>query len=63
MMCTVKPTRAIAVTIWEKVGFIHPSADGSTLPDLPKVFNKTDLMFLVSLLNETECSDPTENDK
>lgn len=47
----------------EKVGFIHPPADGSTLPDLPKVFNKTDLMFLVSLLNETECSDPTENDK
>lgn len=47
----------------EKVCFIHPSADGSTLPDLPKVFNKTDLMFLVSLLNETECSGSTENDK
>ncbi len=56
MMCTVKPTRASAVTIWKRLV-------SCPLPDLPKVFNKPDLMFLASLLKETECSGPTENDK
>jgi len=58
-----EPEEASTGNHMEKVCFIHPSADGFTPPDLPKVFNKTDLMFLVSLLNEKECNSPIENDK
>lgn len=47
----------------ENVQFNHLTVDGFTFPDLPKVFNKTDRMFLVSLMNETELNGPTENDK
>lgn len=47
----------------DNVYFNHPTADGFTFPDLPNMFNKTDLMFLVYLINETELNSPSENDK